>query len=128
MFIEIAKDYFRENTDLRVVGGVISPVADAYGKVGLIDGAHREEMAWWACSESNGFLQVFHWEIEQPQWTKTLQVLQTIRSFVKSCRGLENCRIMLIAGSDLVQTFYHPNIWDPEDVRILMETFIHYFS
>lgn len=117
MFVELAKDYFRENGDLRVIGGVISPVADAYGKIGLIEGVHRVQMAKLACADTKGFLQVSSWEVEQTEWTKTLQVLKRIRTFLNE-NNLEDCKIMLIIGTDVAQTFCHPNIWDPEDVKL----------
>lgn len=37
----MAADYVRMNTDFEVVGGYLSPVSDAYKKVGLAPASHR---------------------------------------------------------------------------------------
>ncbi len=38
---EMAKDYVRQNTDLEIVGGYLSPVSDQYKKPGLLSAQHR---------------------------------------------------------------------------------------
>ena len=38
---EMASDFVRFNTDFEVVGGFLSPVSDAYKKVGLAPAYHR---------------------------------------------------------------------------------------
>ncbi len=38
---EMAADYVRFNTDFEIIGGYLSPVADAYKKAGLASAEHR---------------------------------------------------------------------------------------
>jgi nicotinamide mononucleotide adenylyltransferase len=38
---EMAADFLKFNTDFEMVGGYLSPVSDAYKKVGLASAEHR---------------------------------------------------------------------------------------
>lgn len=54
-----------------MVGGIISPVGDAYGKQGLVSAKHRVAMAKIALQTSD-WVSVDDWESHQPDWTETV--------------------------------------------------------
>lgn len=114
----MARDHFALNSDkLRVVGGILSPVSDAYGKASLIESRHRVEMCRLACEEDD-LISVDDWEASQPQWTLTLQVLNHINDELKQDDPLcSQVKVMLLAGSDLVEGFRNETVWSPESVQ-----------
>lgn len=54
----------------QVVGGIVSPVSDGYGKQGLVPAKHRIAMARLALQSSN-WVTVDEWESQQADWTET---------------------------------------------------------
>jgi hypothetical protein len=72
---EMARDHLHAMTDHVVIGGYLSPVSDAYGKLGLASRIHRMRMAelgaW-----SSGWLSVDGWEAASARWRRSLEVLQ----------------------------------------------------
>lgn len=72
---EIARDHLNRLGQYLVVGGVISPVHDGYGKKELEASTHRLEMLKLALRTSD-WIKVSDWECNQEAWSKTLQVLQ----------------------------------------------------
>lgn len=59
----------------QVVGGIISPVNDNYGKKDLVAARHRVAMARLALQTSD-WIRVDPWESEQAQWMETVKVLR----------------------------------------------------
>lgn len=84
---EIARDYINSLGTQTVIGGIISPVHDAYGKKGLISATHRQAMLKLALSTSD-WIKVSDWEINQEGWTRTKDTLQhhqnQINNFMKT--------------------------------------------
>lgn len=66
---------FRYQGMYRVIGGIISPVSDNYGKQGLVAAKHRIEMARLAL-ETSEWIRVDSWESDQEQWSETVMVLR----------------------------------------------------
>lgn len=60
-------------------GGYMSPVNDAYRKPGLVPAAHRVAMCKAAATAST-LVMVDSWESQQPQYVRTLHVLQHIQT------------------------------------------------
>lgn len=58
-----------------MIGGIISPVNDDYGKQGLAAAKHRVAMAQLAL-ETSDWIRVDPWESEQRQWSETVVVLR----------------------------------------------------
>ena len=58
----------------QVVGGIISPVNDSYGKKDLIPAKHRCQMVRMAL-EKNDWIQLDTWECQQSSWLETAKVL-----------------------------------------------------
>lgn len=59
----------------QVVGGIVSPVSDSYGKRGLVPARHRVAMARLAL-HSSGWVTVDDWESRQPDWSETVVTLR----------------------------------------------------
>ena len=59
----------------QVIGGIISPVNDNYGKKDLVSARHRVAMARLALQTSD-WIRVDSWESEQEQWMETVKVLR----------------------------------------------------
>lgn len=119
-----------------VVGGIVSPVHDAYGKKGLIPQTHRISMLKLALQTSN-WIRISEWETQQEDWTRTRNVLQYhqnyLNSIIRDINGInikdlpswvpENIRqikdpvqIKLLCGADLLESFATPGLWKTDDV------------
>ena len=59
----------------QVIGGIISPVHDAYKKNGLVSAKHRLSMSKIALQTSD-WIRLSDWETQQEQWTRTRLTLQ----------------------------------------------------
>nr|XP_042092222.1 nicotinamide/nicotinic acid mononucleotide adenylyltransferase 3 isoform X1 [Ovis aries]XP_042092235.1 nicotinamide/nicotinic acid mononucleotide adenylyltransferase 3 isoform X1 [Ovis aries] len=72
---EVARDHLHQTGRYRVIGGIISPVNDNYGKKDLVSARHRVAMARLALQTSD-WIRVDSWESEQAQWMETVKVLR----------------------------------------------------
>ena len=106
----------------------MSPVNDSYGKVGLAQARHRVTMCRRACETSSDWISVDDWEATRPDYSPTAVVLDHFERELNSedrrngiaefeGRPRRKIRIMLLAGSDLIQTMSVPNLWAEKDVR-----------
>lgn len=120
-----------------VLGGIISPVHDAYGKKGLMSQTHRFSMLKIA-TQSSDWIRISEWEMQQEGWSRTKQTMQYhqnyLNSIIRDMNGLnsksnlpgwvpENIRqvkdpvqLKLLCGADLLESFATPGLWDPDDV------------
>lgn len=107
-----------------IVGGYMSPVNDAYKKKGLISSEHRISMCSLACKSSD-FVMVDPWEAKQTSYQRTLTILTRIRSSLCETRLVpsELLKVMLVCGSDLLESFSTPGVWIPEQVRAICGDF-----
>lgn len=114
---ELARDALNSK-GFHVVGGYMSPVNDAYQKKGLIPAEHRISMCQLACKSSE-FIMVDTWEAKQSSFQRSLTVLSRIRSFFCDNGLIPNAflKVMLLCGSDLLESFGIPGAWIPEQVR-----------
>ena len=113
----MASDYIRFNTGFEVVGGYLSPVSDAYKKVGLALGHHRVNMCSAAIAQSS-WLMVDPFETVncnaqgEAEYVPTAQVLRhfdheinTVLGGIEGTDGIRRkARIALLAGADLVMS------------------------
>ncbi|XP_073141642.1 nicotinamide/nicotinic acid mononucleotide adenylyltransferase-like isoform X3 [Henckelia pumila] len=107
-----------------VIGGYISPVNDAYKKKGLVDAQHRVAMCDLACRSSN-FIMVDSWEASQDTYQRTLTVLSRVRTSLceRECVSHESLKVMLLCGSDLLESFTIPGVWIREQVKTICRDF-----
>lgn len=126
---EMARDDARLHTKFEVVGGYLSLVNDAYKKPGLAPAVHRYNMCRLACDKTSDWLMVDPFEARAEQYVPTAPVLDHIDEEINKKRkgvaivdengneiGRKDVRIILLAGSDLIQTMSEPGVWAEEDV------------
>src|SRR5579862_5094529 len=122
---EMAADAVNESTNYEIVGGFFSPVSDSYRKPGLVAGRHRVRMCELACERTSNWLMVDAWEVLQPDYTPTAQVLDHFeeeinvkRQGVRTQSGeMRRCKIMLLAGGDLITSMGEPGVWADNDLQ-----------
>jgi hypothetical protein len=79
---ELAKDHLT-GKGIRVLGGIVSPVNDAYEKKSLtVNSSHRVKMVNLAL-QNYDFVKCSKWEAEQSKWTRTRAVLDHYDSQVR---------------------------------------------
>ncbi|XP_064848487.1 nicotinamide/nicotinic acid mononucleotide adenylyltransferase 3 isoform X3 [Oncorhynchus masou masou] len=74
---ELARDHLHQTGQFQVVGGIVSPVSDGYGKQGLVLAKHRIAMARLAL-QSSDWVSVDDWESQQPDWTETVVTMRLL--------------------------------------------------
>lgn len=107
-----------------VIGGYMSPVNDAYKKKSLVSAEHRVAMCQLACKSSE-FVMTDSWEASQDSYQRTLTVLSRIKTAISggSLASIEDLMVMLVCGSDLLESFSTPGVWIPEQVRAICRDF-----
>lgn len=75
LFTEIARDHLHRIGQYEVIGGIVSPVHDGYGKKELVSATHRLNMIKLALHGSD-WIKLSDWEAKQESWTRTRQILQ----------------------------------------------------
>ncbi|KAI4390062.1 hypothetical protein MLD38_002215 [Melastoma candidum] len=120
---ELARDALTQD-GYNVIGGYISPVNDAYKKKALISSKHRISLCQLACLSSD-FIMVDSWEASQSSYQRTLTILSRIKACLCQDRALtaESLRVVLVCGSDLLQSFGVPGTWIPEQVETICRDF-----
>ncbi|XP_037732576.1 nicotinamide/nicotinic acid mononucleotide adenylyltransferase 3 isoform X2 [Drosophila subpulchrella] len=138
---EIARDHFEMQGTHRVVGGIISPTHDSYGKKGLASALDRCAMVKLATQSSN-WIRLSDWEVHQNQWMRTQAVLQHHQNYINNHinsggpggddeqdthlagwlpRGLHESRdpvrLKLLCGGDLLESFAVPGLWAEADIE-----------
>ena len=79
--LELAKDHLTAK-GIQVLGGIISPVNDAYEKKSLtVKSSHRVKMVNLAV-QNYDFVKCSKWEAEQTCWSRTRAVLDQYKSQV----------------------------------------------
>ncbi|NWH33998.1 NMNA2 adenylyltransferase, partial [Chloropsis hardwickii] len=183
---ERARDYLHKTGRFIVIGGIVSPVHDSYGKTGLVSSRHRLTMCQLAV-QSSDWIRVDPWECYQDTWQTTCSVLEHHRDLMKVrqplCCGCprvrawgdlslinfsssplakilgkvgeslsriccvrppmerftfvdENAnlgtvmryeeielRILLLCGSDLLESFCIPGLWNEADMEVIVGEF-----
>uniref|UniRef100_A0AAQ5ZVZ9 Nicotinamide/nicotinic acid mononucleotide adenylyltransferase 2 n=1 Tax=Amphiprion ocellaris TaxID=80972 RepID=A0AAQ5ZVZ9_AMPOC len=83
---EKAREYLHKTGRFIVIGGIISPVHDSYGKPGLVSSRHRLTMCQLAV-QSSDWIRVDPWECYQDTWQTTCSVLEHHRDLMKRVTG-----------------------------------------
>lgn len=114
--LEMSKDYFN-CSGYEVIGGYLSPVADAYQKKGLGKAIDRTNMAILAVQESD-WIMVDTWEASKPNWTNTRAVLDHFSQEINGMKKYDqHVQIIFVCGSDLLESFNKPGSWAPDDIQ-----------
>ncbi|KAK2716466.1 nicotinamide/nicotinic acid mononucleotide adenylyltransferase 1-like [Artemia franciscana] len=132
---ELAKDHLHKLGSFSVLGGIISPVHDAYGKKNLAPAVHRLEMCQRSVSSSS-WISVSDWEVTRPGWSRTSATPNFYESYLNSLLSSneippmwashivclakeeedEKLNVKLVSGADLLESFATPNLWLDEDI------------
>ncbi|XP_063233019.1 LOW QUALITY PROTEIN: nicotinamide/nicotinic acid mononucleotide adenylyltransferase 3 [Bacillus rossius redtenbacheri] len=138
---EVAKDHLQRVHRHNVVGGVVSPVHDAYGKQDLEPATHRCAMLRLAL-QSSGWVRLSEWESLRDTWSRTRLVLQhhqnTLNAILTSADApskrqrredlgwvpedlKSSCvgpvQVKLLCGADLLESFGKPGLWAEDDIK-----------
>uniref|UniRef100_A0A1A9X1T8 Nicotinamide-nucleotide adenylyltransferase n=1 Tax=Glossina brevipalpis TaxID=37001 RepID=A0A1A9X1T8_9MUSC len=138
---EIAKDHFEMNGTCKVIGGIVSPTHDDYGKKGLAPAKHRCAMIKLAL-QSSSWIRLSDWETQQNGWSRTKSVLQYHQNFmnnyinspdIKTNMNGGDClpswlppdlhdrkdpvQLKLLCGADLLESFAVPGLWSDADIE-----------
>ncbi|KAL6445750.1 hypothetical protein ACFW04_000901 [Cataglyphis niger] len=142
---EIARDHLHRMGTHIVVGGVISPVHDAYAKKELANATHRCAMLRLAL-QNNDWIRLSTWETRQNCWTKTRLCLQHHQNLLNSMLYNSNdikhhlqmddtewipenvknssdntpIQIKLLCGADLLESFGICGLWLDEDIDAIV--------
>lgn len=126
---EVTSDFIKFNDEeWEVVGIYMSPVSDAYRKVGLVEARHRLKMCELAIEDSTNCLMVDPWEAIQPEYVPTAKVLEHFKHEVNDVLGgitspdgeKKPARVALVAGADLLMTMSTPGVWSEEDLKRIL--------
>ncbi|XP_028283710.1 nicotinamide/nicotinic acid mononucleotide adenylyltransferase 3 [Parambassis ranga] len=132
---ELARDHMHSTGQYQVVGGIVSPVSDGYGKQGLVPAKHRIAMAKLALQSSN-WVRVDEWESQQPDWTETVVTMryhygrilkeyrQSMGTHTDSSGNTPHLsspspHLKLLCGADFLDTFKIPGLWQDDHVEEL---------
>ncbi|XP_075232037.1 nicotinamide mononucleotide adenylyltransferase isoform X2 [Lycorma delicatula] len=146
---EIARDHLHRLGHYTVIGGIVSPVHDSYGKKELTSAAHRCAMLQLALHNSD-WIKVSEWECNQDGWLPTRQVLQYhqnqlnaaikstetpkkrqkcqdnenetdwVMNAVRHCSNNDIIHVKLLCGADLLESFGTPNLWQNDDIETIV--------
>lgn len=144
---EIARDHIHKMGTHVVVGGVISPVHDSYGKKDLAGATHRCAMLRLAL-QNNDWIKLSDWETKREGWTKTRVTLQhhqnVLNSWVFDTNNVKHhseiedlewipdqiknntsqdrnpIQVRLLCGADLLESFGTPGLWAEEDIDAIV--------
>ncbi|KAL3998023.1 nicotinate (nicotinamide) nucleotide adenylyltransferase [Acanthocheilonema viteae] len=125
---ESARDFLEVRYGCEVVEGILSPVADYFGKPDLLPAIHRYKMSELAVKSST-WIRADQWECTQQQWTKTLLVLLHFKQVLaRKYNNDTRLRLMLLCGGDVVDSFKRLTaeggyLWDPQDVGAIIRDF-----
>lgn len=101
---EMARDYLWKTYQLKVVEGIISPVADTFGKAELVMAKHRFHMSELA-SKHYSWIHADPYECCKKEWSKTLDVLEYHQQKLDERFTEPKQKIVMLCGGDLVDSF-----------------------
>uniref|UniRef100_A0A670HLK8 Nicotinamide/nicotinic acid mononucleotide adenylyltransferase 2 n=1 Tax=Podarcis muralis TaxID=64176 RepID=A0A670HLK8_PODMU len=109
---ERARDYLHKTGRFIVIGGIVSPVHDSYGKQGLVSSRHRLTMCQLAV-QSSDWIRVDPWECYQDTWQTTCSVLEHHRDLMKRVTG---CILSNVNTPSLTPVIGQPQNESPQPV------------
>lgn len=130
---ELARDHMHNTGKYEVLGGIMSPVSDSYGKQGLVPAKHRITMAKLALQTSD-WIRVDEWESHQPDWMETVvtmryhynRILQEYQNSTKTHKlsnknitatSNPSIQLKLLCGADFLESFKTPGLWLDEHIE-----------
>ncbi|GFP78679.1 nicotinamide mononucleotide adenylyltransferase [Phtheirospermum japonicum] len=107
-----------------VIGGYIYIYIYIYIYRDLIRADHRVAMCELACKSSD-FVMVDPWEASQSAYQRTLTILLRVKTSLCESGIIsdELLKVMLVCGSDLLESFTIPGVWVREQVKTICRDF-----
>jgi len=133
--MEMTRDHLTlHHPEIDVIGGIISPVHDTYGKSSLKGvGAERRVRMLELATDPSDWVAVSPWEaMEASRWTPTREVMEHIRDALREASKLVEgeagsagspIQVKLLIGADVFDTMSDPRIWKPSDVETILGDF-----
>lgn len=117
--MEMGREYVCRERNMPVLGGFMSPVSDAYSKKNLANWRDRVEMCRLAAASTSDWIAVDAWEAQQPAWTPTTRVMESIHDRLLSFYGVSSAviKMFLVVGSDLLEGMKKSNLWSDSQVN-----------
>ncbi|KAG7190253.1 hypothetical protein KM043_006372 [Ampulex compressa] len=112
---EIARDHLHRMGTHMVVGGVISPVHDAYAKKELASATQRCAMLKLALQNSD-WIRLSTWETRQ----NDAEDMDWIPENIKNNSDDTPIQIKLLCGADLLESFGTYDLWAEEDIDAIV--------
>lgn len=127
---EMCRDWVRGNSNYEIVACYISPVADAYEKVGLARADHRLNMCQLATQNSKHIM-VDPWEVTKTEYTRTAKVLDHLHHEINNVMGgvatpggqRKMAQISMLSGADLIESMSTPGVWAASDLDHLLQRY-----
>uniref|UniRef100_W5M9U7 Nicotinamide-nucleotide adenylyltransferase n=1 Tax=Lepisosteus oculatus TaxID=7918 RepID=W5M9U7_LEPOC len=143
---ELARDHMHQTGHYEVIGGIVSPVSDKYGKKGLVSATHRVAMTHLALRTSD-WIRADSWESEQPQWITTVTTLRQHynrllnwhqsqvslndmskvkkhnNKFPAARNRIDTPELKLLCGADFLETFKIPHLWREDHLEEIVSKF-----
>jgi len=116
LLLELARDAIEREPRTIVLGGLLSPVGDAYGKPGLASSEERLKMCELA-AQSSSWIGVCSVECDSEVFLPTWKVLMMIREDLRAYTN-RAVQVKLVCGEDLVHSM---SKWVPENVENLFQ-------
>mmetsp|Transcript_23261 Transcript_23261/g.33352 ORF Transcript_23261/g.33352 Transcript_23261/m.33352 type:complete len:230 (-) Transcript_23261:223-912(-) len=116
LLLELARDVIEREEGMIVLGGLLSPVGDAYGKPGLASSKDRLKMCELA-TQSSTWITVCSLECNSEVFLPTWKVLMMVREDLCAYTN-RTVHVKLVCGEDLVLSM---SKWVPENVENLFQ-------
>ena len=121
--IRTTRDFYATHHPNARIEFVMSPVHDGYEKPGLISSLFRLEMCIKAAQafnrKNNLNVEVSDWEVKQPKYSTTVQVLMHFKKLVDP-----STKVYLLCGKDLLDSMKNPSHnWDKVDVIAIFKDY-----
>lgn len=99
--LHLAKEQLEchSNGDVQVIGAILSPTHDKYGKRELISAHHRCQMIELAIEHAPQWICLSRWECEQSDWSPMLPILKYHRNRLQQHYG-SGVELRLLCGAD----------------------------
>jgi nicotinamide mononucleotide adenylyltransferase len=118
-------DVTKEHLHWEVIGGIVSPVHDGYGKASLVSAEHRKQMCELATADSP-WIAVSDWELRRDGWTPTCEVLDAYQAALDAS-GLYHqdggVRVKLMMGTDVLESMLVPGLWAPQHLERILGSY-----
>ena len=121
--LEEAKSRLEAQGEVEVIGAVLSPVHDGYGRhmkhsLQAATAAHRVEMARLATASSD-WIGVSDWEASLDRWTRVAVALEAYGRALDA-HFAHKVHLKFVGGSDLLRSMRTPNLWRRDHQELIL--------